>query len=64
MTQAEINRAVALVTGESICTVSHLGFTIADPDVVNHDPEPSDIEDLIVDWDDLDAQRNTQFVPA
>ena len=64
MTQAEINRAVALVTGESICTVSQLGFTIADPDVVDYDPEPSEIEDLIVDWDALDARRNTPLVPA
>jgi hypothetical protein len=64
MTQTEINRAVALVTGESLCTVSGRGFSIADPDFVDYDPEPSEIEDLIVDWDALDARRNTPPVPA
>jgi hypothetical protein len=64
MTQSELNRAVAAATGESICTVSHLGFTIADPDAVDYDPEPCEVEDLIVDWDALDAGRNTPLVPA
>ena len=48
MTQSEINRAVALVTGETLCTVAGLGFSIADPDFVDYAPEPTDIEDLIV----------------
>ena len=64
MTQAEIDRAVALATGEPVCTVSGLGFSIADPDFVDYDPEPTDIEDLIVDWDELDARRSTPLVPA
>ena len=64
MTQTEIDRAVALATGEPVCTVSGLGFSIADPDFVDYDPEPTDIEDLIVDWDELDARRSTPFVPA
>jgi hypothetical protein len=59
MTQAEINRLVAGATGESVRTVSELGFGLADPDVVDFDPEPADIEDLIVDWDALDLRRNT-----
>lgn len=64
MTQHEINHAVAIATGEPISTVTQMGFTIADPDLVDHDPEPCDIEDLIVDWDALDARRNTPLVPA
>jgi hypothetical protein len=64
MTQAEINRAVALVTGETLCTVSGLGFSIADPDLVDYDPEPSDIEDMIVDWDELALHCNTPLLPA
>ena len=64
MTQAELNRAVAMVTGETLCTVSHLGFTIADPDTVDYDPEPYDLEPQTVDWDELDARRNTPLVPA
>ena len=64
MTQSELNRAVAAATGETVFTISELGFSIADPDSVAFDPEPSEIEDQIVDWDALDAQRNTPLVPA
>ena len=58
MTQNQINRAVALATGESVRTVSELGFSLADPDVVEHDSEPFDVEDMIVDWDQLQVARN------
>ena len=64
MIQAELDRAVATATGESLCTVSELGFSIADPEMTDYDPEPSDIEDMIVDWDELDARRNTPLVLA
>lgn len=64
MTQSELNRAVAAATGETVYTISALGFSLADPDSVALDPEPSDIEDQIVDWDALDARRNTPLVPA
>jgi hypothetical protein len=59
MTQSEVNRAVAAATGESVRTVSQRGFSIADPAVVDHDPEPYnfDPESKILDWDLLDAQR-------
>jgi hypothetical protein len=49
MTQAEITRAVARVTGESTRTIAELGFGIADPAVVDFDPEPYDVEDKILD---------------
>ena len=58
MRQAEINRAVAQATGESVRTVSELGFSLADPCCVAHDPEPCHVEDLIVDWDQLELQRS------
>ena len=61
MRQTEINRAVARATGESVCTVSQLGFSLADPGAVDHDPEPCHIEDLIVDWDQLELQRRFAF---
>jgi hypothetical protein len=68
MTQAEINRAVARITGESLRTVSRRGFSLADPDFVDYDPEPADetseIEDRIVDWDRLDARRRGSLVPT
>ena len=58
MRQADINRAVARATGESVRTVSELGFSLVDPCCVDHDPEPCHIEDLIVDWDQLELQRS------
>ena len=57
MTQSQINRAVALATGESIRTVSRLGFSLAEPDAVEAASEPIDIEDLIIDWDQLERDR-------
>ena len=58
MKQSELNRAVARATGENLRVISQLGFSLADPVSVQHDPEPCDIEDMIVDWDALDLQRN------
>ena len=57
MTQAELNRAVATVTGETVKTISQLGFSVADPNRVCHDPEPYEPGVHVVDWDELDAQR-------
>ena len=57
MTQSELDRAVARATGENLRVISCLGFTLADPVFVEHDPEPCDIEDKTVDWDAVDAER-------
>ena len=65
MTQNDLNRAVASATGETVSTVASRGFSLADPTVVEHDPEPNDpidVEDRIVDWDALDAQRSAVLV--
>ena len=49
---------MARATGESVSTIRELGFGLADPDVVSHDPEGTvNVEDKIVDWDDLARQR-------
>lgn len=61
MKQSELNRAVAKATGENLRVISQLGFSLADPISVQHDPEPCDVEDMIVDWDALELERN---VPA
>ena len=58
MTQCELDRAVARATGENLRVISRLGFSLADPIFVEHDPEPCDIEDKIVDWDAVDAERS------
>ncbi len=63
MTQNDLFHAVASATGETVATIRQLGFGIADPDVVSHDPEPYDLDVRIVDWDRLDAQRHTPAFP-
>ena len=57
MTQTELNRAVSRATGETVATIRSLGFDIADPDVVSHDPEPTDLDARVVDFDELAARR-------
>ena len=57
MTQHELNRAVARATGESSRTISRLGFSVADPDIVDYDPEPYDLQEKHLDWDALADQR-------
>ena len=63
MTQNDLNCAVARATGENLRVIRELGFSLADPVFVEHDPEPSDIEDMIVDWDLLDAERGVPVLP-
>jgi len=63
MTQRDLNRAVARATGETVHTVAQFGFGPADPGIVDFDPEPSDVEAKIVDWDALDEQR-VALMPA
>ena len=42
MTQSQLDCAVALATGEDPETISRLGFSLADPHMVQYDPEPCD----------------------
>ena len=56
MKQNELNRLVALRTGEAIAEIAHRGFSLADaiaPD--------SDIP--TIDWDLEDVRRNTALFP-
>ena len=56
MTQSELNRAVARATGESLSTISRMGFSIFDPVEAQNEldalPQPQ-----TVDWDQLDILR-------
>ncbi len=54
MTQAQLNRAVARATGESISTVARMGFSCLKDD-------PHDRPPLVMDWDELDAERAGLF---
>ena len=59
MTQSELNREVASVTGESEQTISSLGFV-----PLTHIPFERDREPLVVDWDDLDSHRDVRHPVA
>jgi hypothetical protein len=54
MTQADLNRAVAAATGESVSMIDGLGF-------VPLTPTPFEREPLVVDWDALDEERVALF---
>ena len=62
MTQRDLELAVASATSESVSTIARLGFSIADPDEVDFDPEPNDLPPQMVDWDALDAERHDDDV--
>lgn len=51
MSQKDIDRAVATVTGENVGLIHDLGFSIADPLDVSFDPEPR--RPLVLDWDSM-----------
>ncbi len=56
---ATLNRAVAEATGESISTINHLGFQLADPMAILED-DTDDQLPSIVDWDVLQAYYATK----
>lgn len=66
MTQAELNRAIAEATGESVGTIANMGFSVADPDSADYDPEPNDTlddwESKYIDWDAVEAERRVPLV--
>ena len=51
MPQSALNREVASVTGESVQTISNLGFV-----PLTHIPFERDREPLVVDWDEKPSQ--------
>ncbi|MEW4490909.1 hypothetical protein AB1L42_22700 [Thalassoglobus sp. JC818] len=63
MTQREIDDAVCVATGDTLCDVRRIGFSIADPLEVNFDPEPDDLPPNIIDWDQLELERNYAVYP-
>ena len=53
MTQNDLNRLVAVATGEPLAVIVECGFQLADPLDVNYDPEPR--QPLVFDWDSMSA---------
>lgn len=56
MTQAELNREVSQATGESIRTITGMGFVPLTRGPVERDRQP-----LVVDWDELERERPGLF---
>ncbi len=57
MKQADLNRAVAHATGESVSTIKRLGFLLADPDDLL-DPESEENGPYVIVWVALEARRH------
>jgi len=56
MTQADLNRAVAAATGETVGTIAEMGFVPLTATPVEREP-------LVVDWDELDVRRHVPVFP-
>ena len=54
MTQAQLDRAVARATGETLRTINAMGFVPLASNCVEREPQ-------VVDWDELDARRYSVF---
>lgn len=63
MTQLELDSAIALATGEELDEIQHLGFSLADPDDTDFDPEPDDRPPQPLDWDYADLERRSPYFP-
>ncbi len=57
MKQADLDRAVARATGETVTTIKRMGFLLADP-TDSSDPDAEEHGPYVIDWDELAAERN------
>lgn len=64
MTQEQLDQLVAEATGEDVRSIRQRGFSVADLQEVNFDPEPDQRPPLVIDWDDLDRERNLAVLPS
>lgn len=60
MTQRELDRAVALATGEDLSEIRRRGFSIAAP-CADFGPEPLPLPPQTVNWDEADRERRVSF---
>ena len=51
-----------LLYREDIDEIQHRGFSLTEPLDVDFDPEPYDLPPQVVDWDEVDLQRNVAVV--
>ncbi|MDA7918259.1 hypothetical protein N9B20_01220 [Mariniblastus sp.] len=62
MTQMQLDQLVAAATGEDVRAISQRGFSIADLQDVDFDPEPDQRPPQFIDWDELELERNMTVV--
>ena len=55
MKERDLYRQISKTTGESMRTITSLGFTPLEPLPSEHEPQ--------VDWDDLDSERIVSVLP-
>lgn len=58
MSQAELDRQVSRLTGESLREVRRRGFSLLAPQLSVFDPDADDqAEPQVLDWDQVEAER-------
>jgi len=59
MKQADLNRAVAHITGESVATIQRLGFLLAEPeqDFIDEQQQAAEAGPHVIDWDELEQRH-------
>lgn len=56
--QQELDRDVALATGEDLDVIRSRGFSLLDLSNRDFDPEPDQLVPHMIDWDDLEQDRS------
>ena len=62
MTQMQLEKLVAEATGEDVRAIRQRGFSVADPFEVDFDPEPDNLPPQMIDWDELELERNLAVI--
>ena len=61
MSQAELERQVSRLTGESLREVRRRGFSLLTPQLSVFDPDADQLaEPQVLDWDRVEAERYSQ----
>lgn len=63
MKQADLNRAVARATGETVSTIKRLGFQLEET-ASGDEPNSDDLAPYQLDWDTVEAERRGSFAPS
>ncbi len=57
--QQDLDRDVALATGEDLSVIRSRGFSLLDLEDQDFDPEPDQLIPEIINWDALEQDRST-----